>query len=447
MASTVVSSLGNELPTARYAAGVVDAFPRVNRLRLVESSIASRETEFILPVNITSGGNITDRYLEYRIHGIEGSFLDLSSIAIELHGGVKLNDGNPLPEDKDVSFANFLSNTLFKACQVYVGERLIEANPHYNYWSYIKNLTSARSTTLHTLGKTGYNVSKEVVCDVIADDYFTKLKPGEKERIKNDKKGLHIIHPLLLDSSSTDEYLVDNISVRVKLEIASDAWFINSPGDNSNIRFYLNEARLHIDRIVPRPPALLALHKALASPNNSVQSVFDKTLYRIYTLASNQTRVTLDRPFNSVIPEKLYIAMTSMESFNGKYNRNPLYFGHYYLSNVHVTLNGSTLYDINSDFPNNNFVHMYYETMKSLSLPYDHLLGYNNFANGQSLMVFNFKSETTDDTMEVEKTGNLRINLTFNVAVDENRVIMLFGETQGVISINHDRIVHCNVRG
>ena len=75
---------GSRIPIGRYVAGISDNFPRVGRTRMIESAIAGRERVDFLPVNLSSDKTIDGRYLEFRIPGIVGRFLDLSSIALEL---------------------------------------------------------------------------------------------------------------------------------------------------------------------------------------------------------------------------------------------------------------------------------------------------------------------------------------------------------------------------
>ena len=76
---------GNNIPISTYVAGITESYPNVNRQRVVESSINSKETIDFLPVNMGGNPSLSDKYLEFRINGIVGSFLDLSSIFMELH--------------------------------------------------------------------------------------------------------------------------------------------------------------------------------------------------------------------------------------------------------------------------------------------------------------------------------------------------------------------------
>ena len=43
---------GNNIPISSYVAGITESYPNVNRQRMVESSISSKETIDFLPTNI-----------------------------------------------------------------------------------------------------------------------------------------------------------------------------------------------------------------------------------------------------------------------------------------------------------------------------------------------------------------------------------------------------------
>ena len=148
---------GNNVPTSSYIAGVTESYPNVNRQRLVESSINSKETIDFLPVNMGLNAQLADKYLEYRINGVAGTFLDLSSIFMEIH--IKLsNTGTAaaLGDDVTVGLVNGLSNTLFKSVSVFLNEKLVEANAFFNYSTYIKLLKKMNKQQVSRYGPCGH---------------------------------------------------------------------------------------------------------------------------------------------------------------------------------------------------------------------------------------------------------------------------------------------------
>ena len=108
---------------------------------MVESSINSKETIDFLPTNIGINQTISDKYLEFRINGTVGSFLDLSSIIMELHlKPIKSTDCSPLKDEDLIGLVNGLSNTIFESVTVFLNDKMVESNPFFNYSSYVKLL-------------------------------------------------------------------------------------------------------------------------------------------------------------------------------------------------------------------------------------------------------------------------------------------------------------------
>ena len=86
-------------------------------------------------------------YLEFRINGIVGSFLDLSSIFMELHlKPVVAATCAALADDVVVAFLNALSNTIFKSVPIFINEKMVKVNPFFNYSAYVKLLKKLDSS-------------------------------------------------------------------------------------------------------------------------------------------------------------------------------------------------------------------------------------------------------------------------------------------------------------
>ena len=148
---------GNNIPISNYVAGITESYPNVNRQRTVKSSINSKETIDFLPTNIGINQSISDKYLEFRINGTVGSFLDLSSIIMELQlKPLNTVDGNSLKDADLITFVNGLSNTIFKSVTVFINDKMVESNPFFNYSSYVKLLKQLDKTQVHRYGSCGF---------------------------------------------------------------------------------------------------------------------------------------------------------------------------------------------------------------------------------------------------------------------------------------------------
>ena len=155
----------------------------------------------------------------------------------------------------------------------------------------------------------------------------------------------------------------------------------------------------------------------------------------------------IDQPFTNAIPERMSVVLIDMGSMSGQKDTNPLYFHHCHLSNIHITINGSSLYNINTDFDRSNYSHIFYESQKSMGIDVDNMVSYNSFLKGRSIFSFNFLNEEVEDTLPVEQSANLRISLSFRNPLPSPYVVILLADTIGIISIDGQRIVTCDVRG
>ena len=438
---------GSRIPVAKYVAGVSDNFPRVGRTRIVESAIAGREKVEFLPINLSPNRTIDGRYLEFRIPGIVGRFLDLSSIALELKLSVTTNGTDKLKADENSAIVDAPVNSIFRAAQVYVGDRLVESNGFYNYSSYVKLMTTFKKTNLETLGQLGHmNANYESEVDTYNAANFPGVNVINVARINELKtSGLHLKFPLCLDVATLDQLLLDGIPLRIRLELANNAWILSNARDNAADVLHIDDAKLWIDKVIPQPNALTSLNESLSRPGKMISYVFDRTLTRTYALPANQNSIVMDLPWGQVIPDKLYIAVQNLRNYSGAYNRNGLYFQHGELERVQVYINSVPIRSLQSSFPN-KIAQVYFDTLNSIGLLSNTLMTYKAFKNGKTFLVVNFEQEDLKNVLPIEKSGNLRIELTFGEVVDRNRIIFLFGDSVGVLNVDQDRTVTCDVR-
>ena len=443
-----VPGTGDNVPISTYTVGISDSYPNVNRQRIIESSINSKERVDILPVNMGINHSLNDRYIEFRVHGTVGSFIDLASLVLEMKLSLTKPDGTKLAEDINIGVVNGISNTLFKSVSLFINDKMIESNPLFNYTSYIKMLTNINSDNVDSFGKCGFfhddaNVGK--VTETYTANTFTTATNIERKLMTIVKThGIDVCFPLLFDACTLDMYLLDGVDLRIRLEMANNSWLLNSPTDVSQTCLNIIKAKLWLDRVVPHFNAIMALNEALSV--KPLEYVFQKTLHKTYVIGTGQNSILIDHPFGMVIPEKMYMLIVNMNAFSGRNNLNGLYFSHGDISNILITLNGSTVYNIATDFPH-FFNQSYYESLKTLGLKVDHMITHDSFKSGRSVFMFNFINEPIEEALPIETSASLRINLKLKENLTSPHVIILLAETTGLLTIDSHRTVTCDVRG
>jgi len=433
-------------PLSSYVAGVSDMFPRSNRLHMIESGIEERSEVDVLPFNAGINGSVTDNYAEFRWPAGQNCYVDLSRLVLEIKGSLRKEDGTLLSEGDHAVLCNSAMHSLIKSVTVYFNGQQVEQNPLYNFSSYVRLETGMSPSLKKTLGRNMHYYDHSSIPRSYAEDYFTGASEQEKSDMNEVKtSGFHFMAPLMLDIATMDMYLLDNVSMRIRLEFASDRFVINTSPQavGSKPVVKIETCKMHLTTLKPRDSAREALNKSLI--RSPLSYIFNKTLYKTYVMASQQTQLAIDMPWGSTIPEKLSLFMVDMKAYAGDYNMNPLHFGHNHLSKLFVTVNNNSVYNISTSFPS-RCSDLYYHSLNALGLEKEHSLDRHGFVNGKMIAVMDLQPEKLQDAIAIENSGSLRIAVELSQPYDSNIVLFLVGDTQGVIYVDNDRRVVADVR-
>ena len=96
---------------------------------------------------------------------------------------------------------------------------------------------------------------------------------------------------------------------------------------------------------------------------------------------------------------------------------------------------------------NDNYAHMFYECQKCIGIESNNMITADSFPKGRSVFCFNFVNEVAEDSLPIERSANLRLSLTLDNNLTSLHVVILLADTKGIISIDNQRIVTCDVRG
>ena len=449
MSVNAASGVGVNSPVNNYSAALSEMFPRPNKLRMIETSIASKHDIDTLSINAGYDNKITDKYVEFRIPKAAGSFIDMSTLALELKIRVTKADGSLLVYEDNLVFVNGLLHTLFKSVSVFLGGVQVENNYMYGCSSLLKLFTTLNPHHIGKLGRNSFFYRDDKgsgIIDTYSDKYFTDMNKLEKntvQRIKED--GLHLCGPMLLDLCGIDSYLLDDIDINIRLEFASPSFVINTHQDGSGFKLHIDLCKLWVTRVFPQPEAMLALNTSLNEAGSFIEYLYNKQVIKSFVIGGNQSSITMDFPWTNTVPSRLYFMIIDMEAYSGTYKKNPLFLRHANLNGLSVSINGRTVHNFSVSLPK-QFAPLYHYTIKTLGLDQHHLVSYDSFTTGRMIIALDLKAEDVKDAIDPEFTGNLRINLSFSQPAASNQIVLLFGDTQGIIRINGSRQIYSDVR-
>ena len=208
-----------------------------------------------------------------------------------------------------------------------------------------------KSSDLNTIGlNMMYKSTQTTIPDTMVAANFANNNTNETFIQESVRQGIHMMGPLNFDIAGSNSYLLDNVSVNIRLELAKPSLVLLTD-DNEQYIYVVDSCKLWCKKVIPYPTALIALNKSLAKNNDLIEYMFDRPIVKTVVFPTGQNSISIDSPFNGVVPHKLVIFLVDQQAHNGAYDRNPNYFQHNAITNVIVDVNGNCVSNNRCTFP------------------------------------------------------------------------------------------------
>ena len=434
---------GKSIPTVNFTNAVTEQFPSYNREYKVESSIQDRYVRDYLPVNANvNTGSVADSYVEFIITPSPQEFIDLSSLQIEFKLQITKGDGTALADGENVTVVDGFADRLLSRSSLFLNSVAVENNSHFGLYNTVYNYLNMKKSSLASFGRMKYYRSlKSNINDVIsnATDFTDDVLTADDIKINSESRSvIHSITNLNLDVGKSDFYLINDVEIRLRIDLASPNVLINSSSAGP-FSYRLNLAKLWVQKIIPQPSALVSLNKGLISGNRSVEYLFSRPIVKNFILPSLHTAITLENIFNGLIPQQIILFCIAQTAVTGKLNRNSSYLPHANLSQALLEVNGNIRSRTTCSFPV-EIAQIFNNTLQNLDSD-ENLLTRDNYINGRTIHSWDLRACDANDVLPIEQSGNLRIALQFSAGNIENIEIFVVGITSGLVHIDYNRRV------
>ena len=431
---------GNTLPTMNYDLSIAENFPVIDRSYKVDSSVAGRQYRSHMPINANiNNGAIEENYCEFVINSNEQEFFDTSSLALEMKIKIVNENGEDVDNTSNFTLVDAFPLMLLKRCSVSLNAVAIENHSNFGLLNTIDSYLNMDKNLIPTLGKNMLFKNIDLkIHDKFTEGDFTNIIKDEGGIIQKSKRTMHFMVPLKLDISSLNFFLLNGVTLGIRFDLASPSILINSL-DKKNYSYRMLSCKIWMQRILPNPDALISLNKNMIRYTSNIEYIYERPIVKQYVYPKGHNMISMDDIFNGVIPHKVIVFAIRQKALNGSYEYNSTHLNHCNISSIDLDINGNSVSALKGSFLD-EIARIFHHTLINLKNN-SNLLSHQSFGDGRMICMWNLQTSLCDDVLNVEKGGNLKINLQSTKPMDDNFVIFVIGITTGIFTVDSMRRV------
>ena len=359
---------------------------------------------------------VTSGPIEFYFKSSDSDMFDLNDTLLEIIAKITNDDGSDIPDAEKPSVSKYFMYSIIHDLSIHLNETKIEGGHFlYPYQAYFSKILESNS------------IYKQC-----------QLEAVEPSGAVN--KTFQCIGPLLSDFLQQGRYLLNECSIRIKINMHKPTFFVTN--GQKVYKLNISRAILHVRRCDINPQVLHGHETGLLKGPATYPLQHTDTITQ--TLAAGVKSANLDNLFSGQSPKLLVVAMLNNDNFNGTNTTNPFDFKPFDLTCLTLYVNSDAITH-RMDFPNKLCRRQYLSMFQNLEM----LKG--DESNGityvewlkHPLFVFNLCPDMAFDAEhgQVKSRPNLRLEFQFSKDLPNAINVVIMSITDGILTINKDRQV------
>lgn len=395
----------------------------------IDTSIDHSEDVQILPLS----GVTNDAAIDLVVPAQTSQYIDLSKSLLYIKVKISRSDNKPI-DAKKVSLIPLWPQALFRQIDMYLGQTLISTSTNQ----------SAYRSWIETFLSYSQNVKNDQL-DVLEHVGGTVLTEKEKSSCV-----LEALTRLNLDMMQQSRYLLNGVSVSLRLYRNSDAFIFKNDDDVTSNAYSLNieDISLYIRHVTPSSSILLEHTRRLAQ-QTAIYPI-DRSWVKTMHITKGMQEETFSNVFMGQLPNRMIIGLVKTTDYSGDFKTNPFTFKHFNLSHISLNVNGKQvpMRALEPNFPKGQFRRCYYNLMETVLGPCldERSIGLSEedyISNGKTFFGFSITPDgNSNHALSSRVNGNINIHLKFRTALTDNITVIVYSELQNKIEIDAARNVY-----
>jgi hypothetical protein len=386
-----------------------------------------------------------DAPIEFDCHPSSEEYTDLASTLLQLNCSIRRVENSAAlteADDPNVTLTNLPLASLFRDVTVKLNQRVVSGGDQLHpYRAMLQVLTVKDSNFLQSLTSAGFFADTPGHSNTRAAG-----NAGFRRRVQlhSESASVQYIGPLFADIFSIQPYLLNQMSLQVKLTRHSNEFsLLVANNNNTEYKIVIDSAVLHLRRLRVNPTVALAHEQGLLQRNALYH--FDRHELQTVSLAAGTRNKSLDSITHGQLPKFLLVAMVSQAAFNGSRRENPFWFRPFSLSSLNLFVNGEPIAGRPVEPVDGQYSCEFVQLMRSLQGRC--CLSMSEFSQNSYLLAFDLSPSGQDSHRWFgHRQGQLRMDVRFSEPLENPVILITMATYDSCIEITKEREVLLDFR-
>ena len=394
--------------------------------------------------SLDSGGPI-----EFVIPGTGDAYLDLANTYLLIRAKVVRGVGTDLAADTPVAPVNNWLHSLFSQVDVYLNDTLVTPSSNtYPFRAYVDTVLSYGAEAKYTqlTSQLWYKDTAGHMDATTVDGGNTGLI--ERQGHIAESRIVEMMGRLHVDLFLQDRFLLNGVSVKIRLVRSKDAFSLMAGGQNPDYKVQIVDAVLFARNAVLSPTVQMAHIKALEK--GTAKYPIRPVDCKVYSIPQGAMSHTHENLFLGTLPKRLILWCIDNNAYNGEYSKNPFNAKNNAINFLAVYVDGRQVpaKPLQPNFENGSYIRSYVNLFSATGKQAQdegNDLSRDDFGQGYTFFGFDLTPDGCDGCcFHLTRKGNLRIEMHFATALEHTVNVVVYGEFEAVLEIDKGRNIIYN---
>ena len=391
--------------------------------------------------------------IKFIVKGAGEDYIDLTNTFIHVRAKITKEDGSDLvnADDDLVAPVNLFLQALFSEVDISLNGVLVSTSTNtYPYRAYLETILSYGEDAKKS------QLANELYYKKGSSEFtfsLTNKNAGLGKRRERSRKSkiMDMVGRIHGDIFTQEKLILHGVDIRLRFVQSKNPFAllatvaVGADAIPHSYKININHMSLFVRKAKLNPAIVIAHGKALQ--NATVKYPIKRVVTKVFSAPQGNMNVVQENLFLNQRPNRLVIGLVASKAFNGDLSLSPFEFRHFNVNSLALFLDGQQIPSkpFTPDFTNKTYARSYMSLFTGTGSAWKdqgNMISYDDYQAGYTLWAIDLTPSLLDgDVTELNRAGNLRLELGFAKPLPEPVHIVVLGELDGMIEVDRSRQV------